>query len=236
MSITVQSLVDDIRVMSGLRGNTVLFSDSQIAELCNDAYDELRDIFAVSFAGWFKKQVTFTLNGGTGGNTFDLSTVTDLELVRYLDRALGNGFSEPVDMLGSVHDRNTGAPVPVATGRQYMVDGDTLTIVPPGLAQGTYTLTYQPQPETLVISSPGAGQRTDLPQLLTPWALFLKVHASIAIRTSRRQDTSELETKYQQQRARAVNMAKQRGEGVQQPPITRRRPVGGYWDGGGWGF
>lgn len=72
-----------------------------------------------------------------------------------------------------------------------------------------------------------ANQVTELPPALVPWALFLKLHASLAIRQSRQQDLGDFPGKLERQRARAVAAAKTRTEGVTQPPVTRRR-----W--GGW--
>lgn len=67
-----------------------------------------------------------------------------------------------------------------------------------------------------------------LPNSLTPWALYLKVHASIAIRTSRQQDTSALEQKLQGLKQRIAGSVKNRTQSPRQAPITRRRAYNGY--------
>lgn len=125
--------------------------------------------------------------------------------------------------------------------------GAVLTIAGSVANDGAWTVASVPDAHTVILVDAGntlvnetfgvgvtitavlEGTLTELPQVLTPWALFLKVHASIAIRTSRQQDTRDLQAKLQQQRARAVSAAKTRSEGVTQPPVTRAR-----W-GSGWG-
>ena len=75
-----------------------------------------------------------------------------------------------------------------------------------------------------------AGTRPDLPAVLTPLALYLKVHAGIAIQTSRKQRTNELEGKLAKEEVRILALANKRSEGQRQAPITRRRRrFAGYW-------
>lgn len=83
---------------------------------------------------------------------------------------------------------------------------------------GTITITYQT-----------AGTRSTLPIAFGPWALFLTTHASIAVRTSRQQNTTELERKLVVEHARIAAMSKQRAEGVTQAPWVRRGRIGGYF-------
>lgn len=85
-------------------------------------------------------------------------------------------------------------------------------------------------PETLpitatvtVLARQPAGTRPDLPAVLTPLALFLKVHAAIAIQTSRHQVTTELDAKLAAETRRILALAVHRTEGPKQAPITRRR-------------
>jgi hypothetical protein len=73
------------------------------------------------------------------------------------------------------------------------------------------------------------GERSTLPVALSPWALFIKVHAAIAVRQGRQQDTSELDGKLERERLRANSMAQTRSEDVTQAPITRQRNRYGGW-------
>lgn len=70
-----------------------------------------------------------------------------------------------------------------------------------------------------------------VPVNMTPWVLYLKVHASIAIRTSRQQDSADLQAKLQQLKGRIEKSVKNRTEAPKQAPITRHR-----WRGQGRGW
>jgi hypothetical protein len=77
-----------------------------------------------------------------------------------------------------------------------------------------------------------AGTISTLPQPITPWALYIKVHAARQIRSSRKQNTDDLERQLAQLTTRAITMTKQRSEGVRQAPITRfRRTWNSYYGG-----
>lgn len=311
-TVTVPDLVADVRLISGLRSNP-LYSDHEIAAtFLDDAAKELYDIFVASLQHWFRKTVQFTLTGGEGGNTFDLSTVPDFQMDQGLNYLTNGGRPRTVTRLGSFAERNAYGGVYPFGGcdLQYFTDGDILTVTPPGAAASTYELIYTKQIESLdvpvtrnitvtpvddpihvggqygfsfangaftnadvgqqlvvafsapnvawngtytiatvnsptsvfvegtlpdpsgfttptagtasVISQP-PGTRGDLPQVLCPWASFLKVHAAVVLNTSRQYPCSELQAKLEIERRRATSMAKMRSEGVQQAPITRRR-------------
>lgn len=86
------------------------------------------------------------------------------------------------------------------------------------------------KPTTLSLTQ--ANSRSTLPASLTPWLLYIKAHASIAIRTGRQQDTSALEAKLSQERGRILALAANRSQDVTQAPITRgRRGRYGYGSG-----
>lgn len=70
-----------------------------------------------------------------------------------------------------------------------------------------------------------------LPQAMAPWALYLKVHASIAIRSSRKQPTDDLQAKLQALKTRVEKSARNRTEAPKQAPLTRhvRRAYGIGW-------
>jgi hypothetical protein len=90
-----------------------------------------------------------------------------------------------------------------------------------GTPTGTVALTFQP-----------AGTVDRIPQSMSPWALYMVLHASIAIRTGRKQDTSTLDRQLDVQLKRLVTATKQRSQGVTQAPI-RRLGVGLNYS--GWG-
>lgn len=81
---------------------------------------------------------------------------------------------------------------------------------------GTGTFTYQP-----------LGTTDTLPGMADPWALYLKLCASIAIREARQQDVADLQRRYQEQAARVASALQNRQEEATQPPLTRDR---GFWD------
>jgi hypothetical protein len=89
-------------------------------------------------------------------------------------------------------------------------------------AAGTATLTYQP---TATVA--------ELPPLMSQWALYLKLHASIAIREAQQLEVGDLDRKFAREAVRVKSMSNKRSEGVAQAPRTRatRRGAGGY----GWG-
>ena len=308
MSVPVSTMIANTRVMSGLRSNQ-LFSDNQIAVLLTDGWGDFRDKVVARLAYWFRKVVNFTLAGGVGANTLDLTTIPDLQQIQYVNRLNGNGQNESVIELPTVTERNAwfgsqnGVP---CGGRRYFADGDVLEILPPQISGGNYEMAYTPQyqqlstpqpvppavptvPATLngvvtgtgVYSFAGAaftsanvgdtlnvsgcadaanngsfpilivltpdsittnntasvsgvvtsavvtvqpqGSVATLPQSMAPWAIYAEVHASIAIRTSRKQGTGELERKLAALAQRVVTMTKARAQGVQQAPIQRWR-------------
>lgn len=168
MPVSVEYLVQQVRLVSGLRSNA-LFSDLQIATLLTDAYADLRDRLIVRFVTWFKREYAFTLAGGNDGNTLDLSAVPLLETVLGVDYVDSNGNRFTVDMLDSFASRNQGNTtwplVPVGysyngfMGRNYAVEGDELVIRPPPNSNGNYILIYAPMLTTLALPlAPGDAQ------------------------------------------------------------------------------
>lgn len=160
MSVSVADLIAKTRLNSGLRNNQ-LFSDDQIATILSDAFADLRDKMIVRFAYWFRKTFDFTLAGGNGGNTLDLSQVPDLQMVQGLDLLDSNDNAFTIDMLESFAQRNQfntiwpfggGWGFNGFVGRRYWVDGDTLFVYPAANSAGNYRLVYTPQYTTLALS------------------------------------------------------------------------------------
>lgn len=153
MTVLAQTLVDDTRVISGLRNNP-LFSDDQIVSLLNDAYGAARDKFVVALEHWFRASVNFTLPSGSlppntlGSNTFDLTTVADFQMDQGVNWLPG-GQSPPIPVprLGSFAERGTvGGGVGWLAGqyREYFTNGDSLFIDPFTNSAGNYQLIYTP--------------------------------------------------------------------------------------------
>jgi hypothetical protein len=124
---------------------------------------------------------------------------------------------------GAVNPSNNGTFVITedATGGITVKTAGAVGLVAENLPSLTFSATVQPY-QTISV----------LPQVMSPWVLYLKIHAAIAIKESRNQVVTDLERKLTAQTARIVAMAKQRSEGKTQAPITnwrRRRGPLGYW-------
>lgn len=151
MAASVQYLVDQVRLVSGLRNNR-LFSSEQIVALLNDGYRDFRDkVIVAGFAGWFRDTYLFTLSAS---NELDLSLVPRLEMVQGLDLLTDPDNPTTIEMLPSFAQRNNyNAAWPFTNGwsfngsfgRNYMIDGDSLFILPAANASGNYRLIYTPQ-------------------------------------------------------------------------------------------
>ncbi len=153
MAVPVSDLVADIRIDSGLRQNQ-LFTDAQIAKFVTEAYAKLRDIFIGRFSHWFRASYRFTLTGGVGGNTLDLSLIPNLQMDQFLNRNPDALRPETVRRLGSVANRNDVGGWfgnGVLGTRRYDTDGDVLTVYPPATAAGSYELVYTPMRENLIV-------------------------------------------------------------------------------------
>lgn len=158
MYITVQQLVDEIRLISGLRANP-LYSDQDIADLASDCWQELYDKFVAANQHYNVSTFDFTL---TGGGVAGLG-VNQVELPS--DFQLGNGLElypetpRPwsVPYLENWLNRNSlgltalNVQIPTIADRRYCFNGDRLIVFPPTSAQGPYRLYYTPQAEGLAI-------------------------------------------------------------------------------------
>lgn len=148
MLITVQQLVDQIRVLSGLRRNNY-FSDIEISEFADDGGKELADIFIAAQEHYFQTSLDFTLAGGVGGNT--LALPDDFQRANILLLNPTTDCPLPIPMLTSQLERNSGGAglFPFGGGRRYFVADQTLEVLPPSAAAGAYRLLYTPQFPTL---------------------------------------------------------------------------------------
>jgi hypothetical protein len=79
----------------------------------------------------------------------------------------------------------------------------------------------QPPSGTWSVYEQPAGTIGELPESLTPWAKYLQIQASIAIRTAQRKSIAALDLQRQVFEKRIVALTKQRSQGVTQAPITQ---------------
>lgn len=161
MALSAQYLVDQTRLVSGLRNNR-LFSDAAICQLLSDGIRDFRDKITVgNFAGWFRDTFDFSLTSTEDGCKLDLASVPNLEMVQGLDLLNNDAPPFTVPMLDSFASRNwfAGAwPLTIGpsfngfVGRRYYLDGDFLIITPSTNAAGNYRLIYTPM--TLPLALP----------------------------------------------------------------------------------
>jgi len=163
-----------------------------------DAGAELYDDIEGSFQAYIITPFDFTI--ASGANSVALPA--DFKRDNSLTYNPCSSSPTPVKPLGSWLERGAGTTAGMA---------------------GNYRLYYTP-----FFATSGAGGTEALPVAATPWALYLKVHASIAIRTSRQQDTSDLQAKLQQLKQRIAASVKNRTEAPRQAPLKRRRRINGY--------
>lgn len=145
MSVLVQSIVDQIRVLSNLRRNPY-FSDVDISEFADDGGKELADIFIAANEQYFQSAFDFTLAGGVGGNVVELPD--DFQKANLL---LLNPTSESptrIPMLTTQLERAAAASsayLVAGGGRRYFIADQQLEVLTPSMAAGNYRLLYVPQ-------------------------------------------------------------------------------------------
>ncbi len=148
--ITVDDLIADIRVMSGLRNNQ-LFSNDQIQQMVIDAGDELYDDVEGTFEHYFIDTFDFTIAAGESAVDLPESFKRDNSLTRNPDTST----PETVDVLGSWLERNDqSSSIWTPSARRYFITGDQLEIFPTAAAPGNYRLFFTPQFEFV---SPGVA-------------------------------------------------------------------------------
>jgi hypothetical protein len=130
---------------------------------------------------------------------------------------LSTDVGRPLTVTGAVSPGNNGTRTILAVVSANEVTFTDTT----GLVSETL-----PDSATVSINRQPAGTRVDLPAVLTPLALYLKVHASIAIQTSRHQPTTELQAKLAAETARVLALAKHRTEGPKQAPSPAASAAG----------
>lgn len=141
----VQTLVNDVRIMSGLRNNQ-LFSDLDIVGLLNDACQELYDTFVTANQLYNVQTLDFTLTNGT--NTVDLPS--DFLNGQSVSRDPDTSRPRPLPYLSNWLERDR------LQEPHYAFTGSEIMVVPQWNCAGTYRLWYTPHCEQLGLG----GDRT----------------------------------------------------------------------------
>lgn len=222
--------------LGGSAGDYRLYYTPQFARL--DASTTVRLATTAALPGFVAAGVGpgHTLTGGiTTPLIIDGSAVVTAEPVLLKD--------EPTPSNNGVYTVTApgvaGVSVPQLTRATYYDTNAEITAAPPvGVTAGTVNAGLK----FMITSSPvnvdvlplTYGAQALLPSL-APWALYLKAHAAIAIRTSRGQATDQLEGKLGALKQRIARAIKNRTEAPKQAPMIRRGSawVGGGGDGGG---
>lgn len=152
MQIAVQTLVNDIRQLSGLRGNQ-LFDDDAIASMASDVWQELYDKFVAVNQHYNVSQFTFSLSAGNAGPALGVNMVElpeDFQLGNGLELNPGTPHPWSVPYLENWLNRNSlGLSVlinsmPVMADRRYCFSDRNLIVWPVTNAAGSYRLWYTP--------------------------------------------------------------------------------------------
>lgn len=162
MSISLQTLVNDTRVLSDTVNNYAAITDANVAMLVSDAGSELYDEFTAQNQHYNIKLFDFTLSGGVGDADGINSKLLPDDFQQGHGLELNPGTATPISVkaLDNWLDRNQGnnwgylafTPGPV-TPRNYCFSGSILKVFPVQNAAGQYRLYYTPLWTPLALSS-----------------------------------------------------------------------------------
>jgi hypothetical protein len=118
-----------------------------------------------------------------------------------------------------------------------VISTSQVTVTPDPQSLGTFTT---PPTGTVGVAVPAPGTRADLPQVLTPWQVYLKTYASISVHARFEEPCPELQARLDRETARALRMSEKRDSDLRQVPIIANGPYGSgvdspNFDSGGWG-
>lgn len=108
--------------------------------------------------------------------------------------------------------------------------GTQITVVEPMPATAGFT---GPATGTVAVTNQPVGTVPSFNVVMEPWVLYPEVHASIAIRTSRQQDTSDLQPKLAGLKQRIASATANRTEEVPQSPLRDGQRIGNSYFGAG---
>ncbi len=129
-------------------------------------------------------------------------------------------IGDTLTIANATHPANNGSFVITAVGSTTAVTTTNSATV--SEAGGSATATVQP-----------AGTTNAFNVVMEPWVLYPEIHASIAIRTSRQQDTSDLQPKLAQLKQRIATATANRTEEVPQSPLRDGQRWGNPYYGAG---
>ena len=178
--------------------NNQFYVDADIRLMVLDAAEELYDDVEGSFQAYIVTNFDFTIASGSNS----VALPADFKRDNSLTYNPTSQSPTPVRPLGSWLERSGASTAGMG---------------------GSYRLYYTP-----FFATTGSGGTETLPVSMLPWALYIKIHASIAVRTGRQQDTSALEQKLAGIKQRVAGSVKNRTQIPRQAPNTRRRRVNGY--------
>jgi hypothetical protein len=122
--------------------NTNFISSTEWNDIINTSYRELYDILVGTYADYYSSSATFTLAGGSGGNTYSLPA--DFYKLRGLDYYIGSGTNPWREVPRyNFEDRNK------LWFRSYARMGSVIRVLPEAHAGGDYKIWYIPQPTAL---------------------------------------------------------------------------------------
>ncbi len=169
MAITVQNLVNDVRVMSGLRDNQY-FTDNQIVTLLSDANQELHDTIMRANEHHLMRSFDFSLLGGTGVGNDQMPLPDDFMQGHSVDGDRDLQSQYTVRYLRSWLERNDSK---LASRPRYFFRGNSIVFYPQERAAGTYRMWYTPIADRLSLDKTVsfALATSDIPEVPPPGSL-----------------------------------------------------------------
>lgn len=196
----------------------------------NQGVEALWALVATAFSDQFFKTFNFSLVGGVGGNSLDVTTITDGDFrrVRFVEvnpdtgarrRVRGFNFNEKNAGVGAL---NAALWCPL---RRYRLMGQKLIVEPYEQAAGAYRLYYVPKPTFLAL-------RCDaLDPALDPWAEFPMVFAAMKALGKEESDTGPLGVRLGELKAEIEVAAATRDDGEADVIADVEGTDGGTWGG-----
>ena len=203
-----------IRGHTNTENNTGFITDTFLNELIEEARRDLYDIVLDTYQHYYvSTSQSFTLTGSPTGNTTTLPT--DFYKDIGLNKDPGTTNERPVDKLGAWQER-----AHPDTRCYYLKGSDTLVVTPFAIAGGVYQLLYAP------VLADMANDSEQLDRVLGQFPLYIELHAGIAAKDKREQDTTSLETRLGRERARVEAALTNRSERPSQAARYRRTTWG----------
>ncbi len=209
MSITLTQLILAARLKADMR-TSEFRSDTEITSMINNSAAELYDLLVSRFEDYYTIAMPFTIAAGSDGYALP----SNFYKVRGLDKAL----SGPTDWVSvssyQFEERNkyNNRINTYARGGRSVLEcrliKNTIKVLPPDQAPGSYQLWYIPKYTDLVS---GADTTDDLQH----WEEYVSIDVAIKLLTQEESDVSVLVMEKQQMKQRIEAMAANRDAGRQ---------------------